>query len=76
MEIADSARRHGISDDDILHGIRNPVRDRLVADRLVVICTDSTGRWLELVVMVDQDEPTVIHAMFARDKTLQMMGLL
>ncbi len=64
MEIADSARRHGIADEDIQHAIRIPMR-RVVQDddRLLVIGPDRAGRLLEIVVIDPDDDPAVIHAM-------------
>jgi uncharacterized DUF497 family protein len=66
MEIRDSARKHGISDADILHAVRNPIRYREQEydgeARIFIIGADTQGRFLELV-LVTADEPTrVIHA--------------
>lgn len=57
MEIADSARKHGVPDEDITHAVRNPIR--LVA-----------GCFLEVVVLDDDpdEEPVIIHAMALRPK--------
>lgn len=68
VEIADSARKHGITDADIWHAYRVPFRRIHQADdRDLIIGADSTGRLLELVVIYDDDEPAaVIHAMELR----------
>ncbi len=70
MEIADSARKHGVPDDDIAHAVRNPMR--LVANegRTLVIGPDRAGRLLEVVVLDDDpdEEPVIIHAMALRPK--------
>lgn len=66
MEIRESARKHGVSDSDILHGWENAIR--LVEyeydgeERLLVIGPSRTGQLLELVA-VPIDSPTrIIHA--------------
>lgn len=70
MDIADSARKHGVLDEDILHAIRLPIRVVPGAGRDLVIGADRTGRLLEIVVLDDdpEDEPIVIHAMLLRPK--------
>lgn len=70
MQIADSARRHGVLDEDILHAVRNPLR--VIADpgRDLIIAADRAGRLLEVVVLDDDpaEDPVVIHAMLLRRK--------
>lgn len=70
MEIADSARKHGVRDEDMLHAIRNPVRVVPGESRDLVIGADPSGRLLEVVVLDDdpREEPIVIHAMPLRPK--------
>lgn len=71
MEIADSARKHGLSDADIAHAVRYPLRV-LGQDgqRYLVIGADRAGRLLEVVVLDDDpnEEPVAIHAMVLRAK--------
>jgi hypothetical protein len=64
VEIADSARKHGISDEDILHAVRNPMGTiRVLEDRVFFIGADRSGDLLEIVVIdPDSDDPAVIHA--------------
>lgn len=72
--IIDSARRHGIADDDIRHAFRNTLRTFQVADDMtLLIGPDHTGRLLELGVVDSRTEPglVVVHAMPARDKFLR-----
>ncbi|MCT7372711.1 BrnT family toxin [Mycolicibacterium llatzerense] len=71
MQIADSARKHGISDDAMLHAVDNAVR--IIEQeydgecRQLVLATDQAGRWLEVVVVTD--EPVrIIHADRMRPK--------
>jgi hypothetical protein len=69
--IAGSARRHGVSDEAMLHAFRNPIR--IVDDEglIIVVGGDETGRLLEVGVKVAVDGPPVIvHAMPARPKFL------
>lgn len=72
MEIRGSARKHGISDEEIQHAWDNAIR--LVEyeydgeERLLVIGPDQHGRLLELVA-VPAGEPTrIIHADRLRPK--------
>ena len=66
MQILDSARKHGVGGDDILHAWENAIRyveyEYDGEERLLVIGADQHGRLLELVA-VPADEPTrIIHA--------------
>lgn len=72
MEIADSARKHGIGDRDIRHAVRHAIRYREMEYdgelRMFLIGADTTGRLLEIVA-VPMDEPQrVIHADIMRPK--------
>lgn len=70
MEIADSARKHGISDEDIHHATTHRVA--LIADRtdrIFFIGTSRSGELLEIVVLdPDRDDPVVIHADICRPR--------
>jgi hypothetical protein len=71
MEIADSARRHGVADDDMLHGIRNFIADVSVGqpeDRILFIGPARNGQLLEIVVIDPDDNPAIVHAMKLRTK--------
>ncbi len=70
MEIADSARKHGVRDEDVDHALRNPLRVVAGAGRDLVIGADRAGRLLEVVILDDDpnEEPVVIHAMPLRSK--------
>lgn len=69
-QIADSARKHGVLDEDILHALRNPLRVVAGPARDLVIAADRSGRLLEVVVLDDDpaEEPVVIRAMPLRPK--------
>ena len=66
VEIVDSARKHGVSDDDITHAWNNAIR--LVEyeydgeERLLVIGPDVRGRMLELVAVPVGGPVRIIHA--------------
>lgn len=69
MEIADSARRHAVADEDIQAAVSVPLRLVLQgADRMLVIGADTAGRLLEIVVLDPDGEPVAIHAMPLRPK--------
>lgn len=70
VEIADSARKHGVRDEDIDHAVRNPLRVVSSEGRDLVIGADGSGRLLEVVILDDDpdEEPVVIHAMPLRPK--------
>lgn len=69
MRISESARRHGVSDADMLHATRT-VR-RVIAEqsggRMLFIGLSRSGQPLEIVVQSHgDDEPEIIHAMRLR----------
>jgi hypothetical protein len=70
VQIADSARKHGVADEDITHAVRNPIRLVAGEGRVLVIGPDRAGRLLEVVVLDDDpdEEPVIIHAMALRPK--------
>ncbi|HVM01904.1 MAG TPA: hypothetical protein VM263_04470 [Acidimicrobiales bacterium] len=58
--IAESARRHGVHDDDILHAFNHPVRAEELDDRLTMLVgADHAGRLLEVGVA---DSPTTARS--------------
>jgi uncharacterized DUF497 family protein len=72
VEIADSARKHGISEEAIVHAWENAIKlaefEYDGEERLFVIGPDSSGNLLELVA-VPMAEPTrIIHADRLRPK--------
>lgn len=72
MRIAESAHKHGISDEDVRHAVANAIRFHDLDEGLVMIVGPSTSRALIEVgiVTADDDEPIVVHAMPARAKFL------
>jgi hypothetical protein len=69
--ILDSARRHGLSDDDVLHAHRNPIRVFEVDDLIMLIGPDRAARLLEIGVVSAEGLDFIVHAMPARDKFLR-----
>ena len=66
MEIYESARRHGIGDEDIRHGVEHAlvVADEEERGRVLYLGPDRAGNLLEIVsVLRDDDSGIVIHAM-------------
>lgn len=73
MEIAESARTHGIADDDIRHAVRLELRTISKGDRLLIIGPDRSGRLLEVVVLDPDDDPVAIHAMPLRSTFYELL---
>jgi hypothetical protein len=63
-----SARKHGISDDDMLHAYRNPIRAFAVDDLVMLVGPDRAGRLLEIGVADADGLDFIVHAMPARPK--------
>jgi hypothetical protein len=73
--IADSARKHGVRDQDILHAFRNPLRTEDRGDGFTMLTGGSrTGELLEVGVADSEDGPVIIHAMPARKQYLPAGG--
>jgi hypothetical protein len=70
MKIADSARKHGVSDHDMTHAARNAIREVDLGDDLaLLIGPDRGARLLEVVIIgIDSDDPAIIHADQLRPK--------
>jgi hypothetical protein len=70
--IAESARKHGFTDDDILHALRNPVRSYEPDDEGLTMITGPRpdGILLEVGVIDGDPGPVIVHAMRARAKFL------
>ena len=69
--ISPSARKHGISDEDMLHAFRNPVRVLPLDDDLTMfIGAALDGTLLEVGTADSAAGPVIVHAMRARPKFL------
>ncbi len=69
--ISESARRRQISDDDMLHVYRNPIRVFDLGDLTILIGSDTATRLLEIGVSEAEGIEFIVHAMPARDKFLE-----
>lgn len=73
LDVAASARKHGLTDEDIRHAARMALREISQGDRVLLIGPDRAGRLLEVVVVDPDNEPTAIHAMTLRRKFLDLL---
>lgn len=72
MDIAASARKHGVTDDDMLHALRHHWRafETDDPDVTMFIGPSTLAAPLEVGVVTDADGVAIIHAMPARQKFL------
>ncbi len=70
MRIGGPARKHGVSDTDIMHAVRSAMRRVLLDEELTMLIGPAQdGTLLEIGVLdLDGDDPVVIHAMLLRPK--------
>ncbi|MDA8360198.1 MAG: hypothetical protein M0Z95_28745 [Actinomycetota bacterium] len=74
MEIPESARRHGVADEDIEHALGHSVTWVELGDdppRFLLAGPDRASNLLELVVLVLEGEELVIHALTLRRSSAQ-----
>jgi hypothetical protein len=69
--ILHSARKHQITDDDMLHAYRHPIRVFDLDDLTTLVGADRSGRMLEVGVAQSEGIDFIIHAMPARAKFLE-----
>ena len=70
--VVDSARKHGVSDETILHAFNNPILVEDVDERMTMfIGPDQAGNLYEIGVVSTDEGPIVVHAMKARPKYLR-----
>ena len=63
--ILNSARKHGVLDEDMLHAYRNPTRVFEVDDLVMLIGAATNGNLLEIGVAVAEGVEFIVHAMSA-----------
>ena len=69
MEIKPSARKHGVSDHDMLYALRYRVRTVEMEEGFVmVVGFSASGQVLEVGVV---DDARIVHAMLARHRFLE-----
>ncbi len=77
VEIHDSARKHGVGDEDILHALDHALAIEDAGedpDRWLLIGPDTAGNLLEVVVlMTAEGTQIVIHAMSMRDRYARLL---
>ncbi len=66
-----SARKHGITDNDMLHAYRHPIRVFDLDDLDMLIGAATAGRMLEIGVTSAEGVEFIVHAMAARSKFLE-----
>jgi len=70
--IAVSARKHGFTDEEMLHAYRNPIRLFELDEGLtMIISANRTAMVFEVGVVQGVAAPVIIHAMRAREKFLR-----
>ena len=70
--IADSARKHGVSDEDMLHAYRNPIRVfELEEGFTMVIGANHAAVIFEVGIVDGEPASVIVHAMRAREKFLR-----
>ncbi|HKZ29495.1 MAG TPA: hypothetical protein VJ482_07625 [Acidimicrobiia bacterium] len=69
--IVATARKHGVSDNDMLHAYRNPIRVFSLDDLVMLIGADAAGNLLEIGVATGEGVEFIVHAMPARTKFLR-----
>jgi len=70
--IAPSARRHGLTDRDIVHAYDHPIQVFDLDDGLTMLMgPNPAGALMEIGVVGSQTGPVVVHAMRARPKFLR-----
>ena len=76
MRIGEPAKKHGVSDADIEHAVRNALRWVVMDEDLTMLIGPATdGALLEIGVLdIDGDDPVVIHAMALRRKFYRFLA--
>lgn len=65
------ARKHGISDDDMLHAYRNPIQVFAFDELTMLIGAGQDGWELEVGLAAADGIELIVHAMIARRKFLR-----
>ena len=66
-----SARKHGVSDEDMLHAYRHPIRVFELDDLTMLIGPDRSASLLEIGVATAEGIDFIVHAMVARQRFLE-----
>jgi len=69
--IAPSARKHGVSDEDILHACANPIRVFELEEGFTMLIGGNPAAVLHEIGVVEATRSVIVHATPARDKFLR-----
>lgn len=70
--LANSAHKHGVADEDILHAFNHPISFEDLDDGFTMIIGASrAAKLLEIGVIDTSQGPVIVHAMIARRKYLR-----
>ncbi|MDP3711596.1 MAG: hypothetical protein Q8R60_03805 [Mycobacteriales bacterium] len=70
--IAESARKHGVSDEDMLQAYRHPFRVFELDDGFtMLIGANQAAIVFEIGIVDGAETPVIVHAMRAREKFLR-----
>ncbi|MCL2412373.1 MAG: hypothetical protein FWC97_12105 [Treponema sp.] len=79
IEFNESAFRHNISKEDIIHALKNRIHDALIGelpDKYGVIGFDRSWNPLEIIYNpIDDNSISVFHAMKVRKSFIKLLGL-
>jgi hypothetical protein len=71
VRIAESALKHGVVDQDMLHATRNAIRIARHDEFTMLIGPGTEGQLLEVGILdLERDDPVIIHAMSVRPNLL------
>jgi hypothetical protein len=66
-----SARKHGVTDDEMLHAYRTPIRIFDLDDLTMLVGPDESATLLEIGVARAEGIDFIVHAMAARPQFLE-----
>ncbi|CAB5056385.1 MAG: hypothetical protein F2930_07675 [Actinobacteria bacterium] len=69
--ILESARKHGIANEDMIHAYHHPIRVFQLDDLTMLIGPDRSTRLLEIGLSTGEGVEFIVHAMLARPKYLR-----
>ena len=69
--ILESARKHGITSEDMIHAYHHPIRVLQLDDLTMLIGPDRSTRLLEIGLSTGEGVEFIVHARLARPKYLR-----
>lgn len=69
--VVESARKHGVLDQDMLHAYRNPLPVFEFDNLTMLVGADAAGRMLDIGLATAEGSEFIVHAMPAREKFLR-----